>query len=318
MIAPSMPAFFTACQSIVFCHADTSITPFACWANRLLRASKNACVPLYVPQCAPYSLFCNAASFTDALAARVFEETAFTSPPFAATFSFTSAALTGMNDSPSVFANGSGCLLSVPTIFGSVTVSPVSMSFNSPSGVAAYCSDTTVASSEISADTLSGSSASGLSGIASAAVSSATVTPFATGRVAEVADRACERASEEVPSDAAAEAVTEAADRTPDASASAFTSASALAGVTHTAPNIAIAATDAIAAVTPRTAPDAVARARNARSMPVVSIASEPSNRFFSTMRNSLTHPSRAPAHRHAFRWSTGLSHAGTGRRKQA
>ena len=260
----------------------------------MLRASKNACVPLYVPQCAPYSLFCNAASFTDALAARVFEETAFTSPPFAATFSFTSAALTGMNDSPSVFANGSGCLLSVPTIFGSVTVSPVSMSFNSPSGVAAYCSDTTVASSEISADTLSGSSASGLSGIASAAVSSATVTPFATGRVAEVADR------------------------TPDASASAFTSASALAGVTHTAPNIAIAATDAIAAVTPRTAPDAVARARNARSMPVVSIASEPSNRFFSTMRNSLTHPSRAPAHRHAFRWSTGLSHAGTGRRKQA
>ena len=169
-----------------------------------------------------------------------------------------------------------------------------SMSFNSPSGVAAYCSDTTVASSEISADTLSGSSASGLSGIASAAVSSATVTPFATGRVAEVADR------------------------TPDASASAFTSASALAGVTHTAPNIAIAATDAIAAVTPRTAPDAVARARNARGMPVVSIASEPSNRFFSTMRNSLTHPSRAPAHRHAFRWSTGLSHAGTGRRKQA
>ncbi len=294
MIAPSTPAFFTACQSIVFCHTDTSITPFACWANRLLRASKNACVPLYVPQCAPYSLFCNAASFTDALAARVFEETAFTSPPFAATFSFTSAALTGMNDSPSVFANGSGCLLSVPTIFGSVTVSPVSMSFNSPSGVAAYCSDTTVASSEISADTLSGSSASGLSGIASAAVSSATVTPFATGRVAEVADR------------------------TPDASASAFTSASALAGVTHTAPNIAIAATDAIAAVTPRTAPDAVARARNARSMPVVSIASEPSNRFFSTMRNSLTHPSRAPAHRHAFRWSTGLSHAGTGRRKQA
>ena len=278
----------------MFCHSDTSITPFACWANRLLRASKNACVPLYVPQCAPYSLFCNAASFTDALAARVFEETAFTSPPFAATFSFTSAALTGMNDSPSVFANGSGCLLSVPTIFGSVTVSPVSMSFNSPSGVAAYCSDTTVASSEISADTLSGSSASGLSGIASAAVSSATVTPFATGRVAEVADR------------------------TPDASASAFTSASALAGVTHTAPNIAIAATDAIAAVTPRTAPDAVARARNARSMPVVSIASEPSNRFFSTMRNSLTHPSRAPAHRHAFRWSTGLSHAGTGRRKQA
>ena len=294
MIAPSTPAFFTACQSIVFCHTDTSITPFACWANRLLRASKNACVPLYVPQCAPYSLFCNAASFTDALAARVFEETAFTSPPFAATFSFTSAALTGMNDSPSVFANGSGCLLSVPTIFGSVTVSPVSMSFNSPSGVAAYCSDTTVASSEISADTLSGSSASGLSGIASAAVSSATVTPFATGRVAEVADR------------------------TPDASASAFTSASALAGVTHTAPNIAIATTDAIAAVTPRTAPDAVARARNARSMPVVSIASEPSNRFFSTMRNSLTHPSRAPAHRHAFRWSTGLSHAGTGRRKQA
>lgn len=294
MIAPSTPAFFTACQSIVFCHTDTSITPFACWANRLLRASKNACVPLYVPQCAPYSLFCNAASFTDALAARVFEETAFTSPPFAATFSFTSAALTGMNDSPSVFANGSGCLLSVPTIFGSVTVSPVSMSFNSPSGVAAYCSDTTVASSEISADTLSGSSASGLSGIASAAVSSATVTPFATGRVAEVADR------------------------TPDASASAFTSASALAGVTHTAPNIAIAATDAIAAVTPRTAPDAVARARNARGMPVVSIASEPSNRFFSTMRNSLTHPSRAPAHRHAFRWSTGLSHAGTGRRKQA
>lgn len=294
MIAPSTPAFFTACQSIVFCHTDTSITPFACWANRLLRASKNACVPLYVPQCAPYSLFCNAASFTDALAARVFEETAFTSPPFAATFSFTSAALTGMNDSPSVFANGSGCLLSVPTIFGSVTVSPVSMSFNSPSGVAAYCSDTTVASSEISADTLSGSSASGLSGIASAAVSSATVTPFATGRVAEVADR------------------------TPDASASAFTSASALAGVTHTAPNIAIAATDAIAAVTPRTAPDAVAHARNARSMPVVSIASEPSNRFFSTMRNSLTHPSRAPAHRHAFRWSTGLSHAGTGRRKQA
>ena len=294
MIAPSTPAFFTACQSIVFCHTDTSITPFACWANRLLRASKNACVPLYVPQCAPYSLFCNAASFTDALAARVFEETAFTSPPFAATFSFTSAALTGMNDSPSVFANGSGCLLSVPTIFGSVTVSPVSMSFNSPSGVAAYCSDTTVASSEISADTLSGSSASGLSGIASAAVSSATVTPFATGRVAEVADR------------------------TPDASASAFTSASALAGVTHTAPNIAIAATDAIAAVTPRTAPDAVARARNARSMPVVSIASEPSNRFFSTMRNSLTHPSRAPAHRHASRWSTGLSHAGTGRRKQA
>ena len=294
MIAPSTPAFFTACQSIVFCHTDTSITPFACWANRLLRASKNACVPLYVPQCAPYSLFCNAASFTDALAARVFEETAFTSPPFAATFSFTSAALTGMNDSPSVFANGSGCLLSVPTIFGSVTVSPVSMSFNSPSGVAAYCSDTTVASSEISADTLSGSSASGLSGIASAAVSSATVTPFATGRVAEVADR------------------------TPDASASAFTSASALAGVTHTAPNIAIAVTDAIAAVTPRTAPDAVARARNARSMPVVSIASEPSNRFFSTMRNSLTHPSRAPAHRHAFRWSTGLSHAGTGRRKQA
>ena len=278
----------------MFCHTDTSITPFACWANRLLRASKNACVPLYVPQCAPYSLFCNAASFTDALAARVFEETAFTSPPFAATFSFTSAALTGMNDSPSVFANGSGCLLSVPTIFGSVTVSPVSMSFNSPSGVAAYCSDTTVASSEISADTLSGSSASGLSGIASAAVSSATVTPFATGRVAEVADR------------------------TPDASASAFTSASALAGVTHTAPNIAIAATDAIAAVTPRTAPDAVARARNARSMPVVSIASEPSNRFFSTMRNSLTYPSRAPAHRHAFRWSTGLSHAGTGRRKQA
>ena len=172
MIAPSTPAFFTACQSIVFCHTDTSITPFACWANRLLRASKNACVPLYVPQCAPYSLFCNAASFTDALAARVFEETAFTSPPFAATFSFTSAALTGMNDSPSVFANGSGCLLSVPTIFGSVTVSPVSMSFNSPSGVAAYCSDTTVASSEISADTLSGSSASGLSGIASAAVSS--------------------------------------------------------------------------------------------------------------------------------------------------
>ena len=318
MIAPSTPAFFTACQSIVFCHADTSITPFACWANRLLRASKNACVPLYVPQCAPYSLFCNAASFTDALAARVFEETAFTSPPFAATFSFTSAALTGMNDSPSVFANGSGCLLSVPTIFGSVTVSPVSMSFNSPSGVAAYCSDTTVASSEISADTLSGSSASGLSGIASAAVSSATVTPFATGRVAEVADRACERASDKVPSEAAA-------NRTPDASASAFTSASALAGVTHTAPNIATAATDVTAAITPRPAPDAAARARNARSMPVARaapvapvapVASEPSNRFFSTMRNSLTHPSRAPAHRHAFRWSTGLSHAGTGRRE--
>lgn len=254
------------------------------------------------------------------MAARVFEETAFTSPPFAATFSFTSAALTGMNDSPSVFANGSGCLLSVPTIFGSVTVSPVSMSFNSPSGVAAYCSDTTVASSEISADTLSGSSASGLSGIASAAVSSATVTPFATGRVAEVADRACERASDEVPS----EAVAEAADRTPDASASAFTSASALAGVTHTAPNIATAATDVTAAVTPRPAPDAAARARNARSMPVARaapvapFASEPSSRFFSTMRNSLTHPSRAPAHRHAFRWSTGLSHAGTGRRGQA
>ena len=227
-----------------------------------------------------------------------------------------------MNDSPSVFANGSGCLLSVPTIFGSVTVSPVSMSFNSPSGVAAYCSDTTVASSEISADTLSGSSAFGLSGIASAAVSSATVTPFATGRVAEVADRACERASDEVPSEAAAEAVTEAADRTPDASASAFTSASALAGVTHTVPNIAAAATDVTAAITPRPAPDAAARARNARSMPVARAApvapfeSEPSSHFFSTMRNSLTHPSRAPVHRHAFRWSTGLSHAGTGRRE--
>ena len=191
MMAPSTPSFLAFCQSICPCHSDTSITPLACCANNVPSDSKNAGVPLYVPQWAPYELFCRAAGRTTApvapssAASRC--DSATSSSPSASSVSavsaassdsgavvvsliasLTSATSTGMNDSPSVLASGSAGLSTVPTICGSVTVSPVSRSITSPSSVTASSSETTVASSGISLFTVCGRSLVGLSGIDSA------------------------------------------------------------------------------------------------------------------------------------------------------
>ena len=185
MMAPSTPSFLACCQSICPCHSDTSITPLACCTNNVPSASKNAGVPLYVPQWAPYELFCRAAGRTMApavpssaasrcvsatspsssVSAASSDSTSVTASPIA---SLTSATSTGMNDSPSVLASGSAGLSTVPTSCGSVTVSPVSRSITSPSSVTASSSETTVASSGISSLTVCGRSLVGLSGIDSA------------------------------------------------------------------------------------------------------------------------------------------------------
>ena len=187
-MAPSTPSFLAFCQSICPCHSDTSITPLACCTNSVPSVSKNAGVPLYVPQWAPYELFCRAAGRTtapvvpsstasccDSATSPVSSVSAVSAAssgsgtvavsPIA---SLTSATSTGINDSPSVLASGSAGLSTVPTICGSVTVSPVSRSITSPSSVTASSSETTVASSGISSLTVCGRSLVGLSGIDSA------------------------------------------------------------------------------------------------------------------------------------------------------
>ena len=174
IIAPCTPSAFAASQFMVFWCSETSTILLACWANStstvlfvfpfltVLRP-KNAEEPLYSPQWAPYLFPLKAMVLTVARCCWVFASESDIA-------SLTSATDTGMKVLPPVLTKGSGALSVVPTIFGSVTTTPLRKFLTTPEEEMTSCGEITVDSSVTFDDTRWGNATFGFSGMAASPV----------------------------------------------------------------------------------------------------------------------------------------------------